>query len=115
VGGVAPQIQSFTFLDQLFTAIVRETCSYQRNRSTIYAESHGGLNMSHDWESAYRAAILETDASKLGAKIDSATSKIFASMLELDAAGEGGPERQRLVDALNTLDLIRRVELNLSA
>ena len=71
--------------------------------------------MSHDWESAYRAAILETDANQLGAKIDSATSAIFASMLELDASGDGGPERQRLVDALSTLDLIRRVELNLSA
>lgn len=71
--------------------------------------------MLQDWESAYRAAILETDASKLSAKIDSATTAIYRSMLELDAAGEGGPERQRLVDALSTLDLIRRVELDLSA
>jgi hypothetical protein len=71
--------------------------------------------MLQDWESAYRAAILETDPSQLSAKIDSATTAICASMLELDAAGEGGAKRQRLLDALSTLDLIRRVELNPSA
>jgi len=71
--------------------------------------------MPHDWESAYRAAILETDPDKLIGKIDSARTAICASLLELDASGGHGGERQRLNDALSTLDLIRRVELKLSA
>lgn len=71
--------------------------------------------MPRDWESAYREAILETDPNKLIAKIDRARTVISTSLLELDAAQEHGTERQRLTDALSTLDLIRRVELKLSA
>lgn len=71
--------------------------------------------MPHDWESAYRSAILETDATKLIAKIDLARTAVCASLLELDASGEHGAERQRLIDALRTLELIRRVEVKLPA
>jgi hypothetical protein len=71
--------------------------------------------MTYDWESAYRAALLETEPDKLIGKIDSARTAVCASLLELDASGERGNERQRLVDALQTLDTIQRVELKLSA
>lgn len=71
--------------------------------------------MPQDWESAYRAAILETDPDKLNTKIEFARTAICASLLELDVSGEHRTKRQRLLDALSTLDLIRRVELKLSA
>ena len=70
--------------------------------------------MSHDWESAYRAAMLETDPDKLIDKIESARTTLCASLLELDSAGERGSERQRLIDALRTLDMVLRIELKLS-
>jgi len=67
--------------------------------------------MPQDWESAYHAAILETDLDRIIGKIDSARIAICACLFELDATGEHGTGRQHLVDALSTLDLIRRVEL----
>lgn len=71
--------------------------------------------MPRDWESAYREAILEADPDKLIAKIDRARTVISTSLLELDASQEHGSQRRRVMDALSTLDLIRRVELKLSA
>lgn len=71
--------------------------------------------MFRDWESAYREAVLETDPDKIIGKIDRARTMLCACLLELDASGEHVSEKQRLMDALSTLDLIRRVELKLSA
>lgn len=45
------------------------------------------VHMPHDWESAYRAAILETEPTKLIGRIDSARTAICASLLGLDASG----------------------------
>jgi len=71
--------------------------------------------MQGDWESAYREAVLETDPARIIGKIDRAKAAISASLFELETSSKHGAETQRLVDALNTLELIRRVELKLSA
>lgn len=71
--------------------------------------------MPQEWEAAYRAAMLETDQHKLIGRIDSAMTVLRASLLELDASLEHLSERQRISDALRTLDMIRRIELKVSA
>jgi hypothetical protein len=57
--------------------------------------------------------MLETDPSKLIGKLDSAWTTLCASLLELDASGERGRARQRLIDALKMLDMVRRTELKI--
>jgi hypothetical protein len=69
--------------------------------------------MVQDWERAYRAAMLETDQRKLVGKIDSATEVLRACLLELGSSNEETSETERIADALRTLELIRRVELEI--
>jgi hypothetical protein len=69
--------------------------------------------MVQDWQGAYRAAMVETDQRRLGGKIDSATAVLRACLLELDSSAEEGGEIERIADALRTLELIRRVELEI--
>jgi hypothetical protein len=73
------------------------------------------INMYQDWEEAYRAAVLETDHNKLIDKIDSATTVLRKSLLEASSPPEPIRERQRIEDALRTLDMIRRIELQIHA
>jgi hypothetical protein len=67
------------------------------------------------WEEAYRAAMLETDQHKLMDKIAFAIPVLGAALSELESTPEQSIERQRISDALRTLDMIRRVELKVSA
>ena len=76
---------------------------------------HESVNMYQDWEEAYRAAVLETDHNKLMDKIDSATTVLRKSLLEASSPPEHLGERQRIEDALRTLDTIRRTELQIPA
>jgi hypothetical protein len=69
--------------------------------------------MVQDWERAYRAAMLETDQRKLVGKIDSATAVLEACLLELGPSAEESGETERIADALRTLELIRRVEVEI--
>jgi hypothetical protein len=80
-------------------------------RKTLSKET----DMLQDWEGAYRAAVLETDEHKLMGKIDSAMAVLRACLLELDSSPEHFDERQRISDALRTLEMIRRIELNVPA
>jgi hypothetical protein len=73
------------------------------------------INMYQDWEEAYRSAVLETDHNKLIDKIDSATTVLRKSLLEAGSPPEQISERQRIEDALRTLDTIRRIELQIPA
>jgi hypothetical protein len=73
------------------------------------------VNMYQDWEEAYRAAVLETDHNKLIDKMDSATTVLRKSLLEASSPPAHLGERQRIKDALRTLDMIRRIELQISA
>jgi hypothetical protein len=64
-----------------------------------------------DWEETYRAAVLETEQHKLAEKVDLATTVLRWRLSS--SPPEQGWERQRMEDALRTLDLIRRVEFRI--
>jgi hypothetical protein len=55
--------------------------------------------------------MVENDHHKLIGKIDLAIPVLRARLQELDSADELLTERQRISDALLTLDTVRRIEL----
>jgi hypothetical protein len=71
--------------------------------------------MTRNWGEAYADAMLETDYRQLAAKIDFAAQVLQSCLLELSSAPEDAQERQRIEDALRTLDTVRRIELRASA
>jgi hypothetical protein len=62
------------------------------------------------WEDIYRAAVLETDHDKLADKLEAANVVISQCLVEIGAETGHAKERQRLTDALLTIDTIRRIE-----
>ncbi|MGA2388290.1 MAG: hypothetical protein ABSF97_04985 [Candidatus Sulfotelmatobacter sp.] len=70
---------------------------------------------SQTWEEVYRAAVLEPDKHKLAGKLDAASMLLIQRLLEIGAAPEHATERERLTDALLTLDTIRRIEIKVPA
>jgi hypothetical protein len=73
------------------------------------------MNMTQDWEGPYCAAVLETDHHQLMGKIDWAMKVLRACLLELASSPKASGEMERIADALRTLDVIRRVELKITA
>ena len=71
--------------------------------------------MPQDWEEAYRWAVLETNGHKLADKIDLAMTLLRECLLETSSSPQHHSERQRMEDALRTLDMIRRIELRIPA
>lgn len=71
----------------------------------------GSVRMTPEWLEIYEDAVLETDPSRLEHRIDSAVVVLCARLLELGLQPEHVGERHRIVDALQTLHLIRRTEL----
>jgi hypothetical protein len=71
--------------------------------------------MPQDWEAVYRVAVLEMDRYKMAERIDLAVSVLTGRLLEVGSSPEYKIERRRIVDALHTLDVIRRTELQISA
>jgi hypothetical protein len=67
------------------------------------------------WEDIYRAAVLETDHGKLAEKIEAANVVISQRLVEIGAETGHAKERQRLTDALLTIDTIRRIEFKAAA
>ena len=67
------------------------------------------------WEETYRAAVLETDQRQLADKIDAAKTILGQRLLELGSSSDRIQERQRVTDALRTLDMIRRIEFKVPA
>ena len=67
------------------------------------------------WAEAYRAAGLETDHRKLADKLESANVVVWERLLEISSASDHAKERQQLMDALLTLDMIRMIELKIPA
>jgi hypothetical protein len=67
------------------------------------------------WSEAYRAAVLETDHCKLADKLDPANVALWERLLEISSTSDHAEERQRLMDALLTIDMIRRIELKVPA
>lgn len=63
----------------------------------------------HEWEQVYRAAILESDWSKIEERIQAADSAISARLLEFSVNHGGTPkENQAIRDALANLTVLRR-------
>jgi len=71
--------------------------------------------MPQNWEEAYRAAVLETDHHKLAEKIDLATTLLRQCLKESSSPPKRSSERQRMEDALRTLDMIRRIDVQIPA
>ena len=61
-----------------------------------------------EWEKPYKAAILETDGSKLEERIEATESAMYARLDELSLAHSGPLEEDRAIaDALNRMDILR--------
>ena len=71
--------------------------------------------MPQDWGAAYRDAVLETDPQKLARKVECATAILRDSMAKLDSSPEHLHEKQLMSDALRTLDMIQRLEVQSSS
>jgi hypothetical protein len=69
--------------------------------------------MGSNWQEIYQAAVLETDRDKLAQKIDSALVLLQNQIHELSSSGHDSMERQRMTDALLTLETIRRIEIQI--
>lgn len=73
-------------------------------------------NQSMPWEDLYAAAVLETDPEKISERINLAQDALrsrWRDLQELPVARTC--ERQRVEDAIRTLNLIRQTELQSSA
>ena len=70
------------------------------------------LNQLNQWEELYAAAVLETDPEKMSERIDLAQDALRDRWRDLQKLplGRNG-ERQRVEDAIRTLNLIRNTEL----
>jgi len=69
-------------------------------------------NESKLWEELYAAAVLESDPAKIQERIHLAQSALRDRWNTLDRIPPGqGRERQRIEDAMRTLDLITNTEL----
>ena len=74
------------------------------------------VNHPNQWEELYAAAVLETDPEKMSERIDLAQDALrdrWRDLQKLPLARER--ERQRVEDAIRTLNLIRDTELRSSA
>ena len=71
--------------------------------------------MSQDWEAVYRAAVLEMDLEKMPQKIDLAVAVLTGRLRESSSSPRDKMEKGRIEDALRTLEIIRRTELQTCA
>jgi hypothetical protein len=64
--------------------------------------------MTNEWEELYRAALLETDGSKIEERINAAESAMHARLNEFSLKHSGTTDENRAIaDALNRLDILR--------
>jgi hypothetical protein len=67
------------------------------------------MRPNYDWERLYTAAILETDRSKLTARIDAAHAAIESRLREMDSDHGGSAEERLEIDtAQASLDGMRK-------
>lgn len=71
--------------------------------------------MSPECEESYRAAVMETDRDKLEQKIDSARSVLQNRLLDIILSDDNHTEKEQIADALRTLEMISRSELQTPA
>jgi hypothetical protein len=64
-------------------------------------------NVKQDWEKLYRAAVLESDRSKLRRRIEDAEAAILERARSLSKRGNSGKEQDAITRALHILSLLR--------
>src|SRR4029077_19103611 len=81
-----------------------------RERSCLgMAGGHMGIKTKYGWQELYATALLETDWSKIGEKIQVAENGIKARLHEFSMNHGGTPEEdQAIEDSLNGLDTPRK-------
>ena len=65
-------------------------------------------NENKDWNQLYQEALLELDGAKLAERIDLAVNAIEARLRELTGLVDDSRQRNILMDALRTLETLRR-------
>ena len=73
--------------------------------STDHARS--ARDVKQDWEKLYRAAVLESDRSKLRRRIEDAEAAILERSRSLSKRGNSGKEQDAITRALHILSLLR--------
>jgi hypothetical protein len=63
---------------------------------------------SKDWRQLYQAALIEADLSKLPERIEAASSAVQTRLRELVGLRDDSRQRDLLMDALRTLQALRR-------
>jgi hypothetical protein len=67
------------------------------------------MDAKYSWQELYKAALLETDWSKIEEKIQEADDRMRARLLEFSMNHGGTPEENRAIeDALHGLNILRR-------
>ena len=69
-----------------------------------------GLNR-FEWQGPLREALLELDAEKLRQRVTEAETAIFERLQELSLSQDSSDERRALVDATNTLRVLKKESL----
>jgi hypothetical protein len=118
LGGLARDSAPTKFYFPLLNLYVikRQTVflSEEQIRKSPSIKSEAGVpHMEQDWEQAYRAAVLETDTSKLAGKINQAITVLRQCLQNSTSPQKQSSERERMEDALRTLDMICRIELHI--
>jgi hypothetical protein len=76
-------------------------------RATSQSTKHDA-NTNQDWEKLYRAAVLESDRSKLLQRVEDAEAAIFERSRSLSKSpAHGGKEQEAITRALYILSLLR--------
>ena len=65
-------------------------------------------NENKDWNQLYQEALLELDGAKLAERIDLAANAVEARLRELAGLVDDSRQRNILMDALRTLETLRR-------
>ena len=67
------------------------------------------MTMTHSWHESYMAAVIETDGTKMQARVQAAESAINERQRILSEDHGGTPEeRQAIADVLNGMRVLRR-------
>jgi hypothetical protein len=64
------------------------------------------------WEALYEAALLEGDSGEVPQRITEAEQAVMSRMADLASSADSAAEKQSLIDALNVLRDLRRLNQN---
>ena len=105
-----------TYFSDLFGCVVKiEQFPFRRQAilslTAISREGAGnpGFFMTYNWHEAYKAALLESDWTKMQGRVQAAEAEIDQRLRVLSEDHGGTPEeRHAIADAMNSLGLLRK-------